>query len=295
MRIAVVLGAGGATGWVFHTGVLRALRDLLGVGSDDIDLLIGTSAGAAVAASARAGVSPEEIFRSVTTPPSAEDRAAMREELHNRTRTFRPLRPKLVRHMLPGGNGFGVALAGLLPPGFFPTTFLERFPGMDELAGWPHGLWIPAVRADDGAVVVFGKDRTDVAVEEAVQASSAVPGMFRPYLFNGIPYVDGGLASPTHAALAAEIEPDLVVISAPMAKPVLRPMAGLARRRLSTERSALEAAGISQIVIRPTRELVEAAVGFPRSNPAAGPVIEAQAAELTETALRGSSHTTAAL
>jgi len=285
MTIAVVLGAGGAFGWVFHTGVLRALREQLGIDADSIDLLIGTSAGAAVAASTRAGVSPEAIYDSVTTPPSEEDRGAMREELRNRKRTFRPLRPKLVRHLFPGGNGFGVALAGMLPPGFFPTTFLERFPGMDALTTWPNGLWIPAVRADDGELVVFGRDRSDIAVSEAVQASSAVPGMFRPYLFEGVPYVDGGLASPTHADLVAAIKPDLVVISAPMAKPVLRPMAGLARRRLSTELSTLRAGGVSPVVIRPTRHLTEAAAGFPRRNPGAGTTIEAAAADLAADAV----------
>jgi NTE family protein len=209
----------------------------------------------------------------------------MREELRNRERSFRPLRPKLVRHLLPGGNGFGVALAGLLPPGFFPTTFLQRFPGMENHTDWPNGLWVPAVRADDGTVVVFGRDRTDVAVAEAVEASSAVPGMFRPYLFDGVPYVDGGLASPTHADLAAGIDPDLVIISAPMAKPVLRPMAGLARARLRTETARLRATGLDPVVITPTRDLVEQAQGYPRRNPDAAPIIEATAAELTARAL----------
>ena len=48
MRIGFVLGAGGATGHGFHTGVLAALADVAGIEAHDAALLVGTSAGSMV-------------------------------------------------------------------------------------------------------------------------------------------------------------------------------------------------------------------------------------------------------
>ena len=78
MSFGLVLGAGGATGWVFHTGVLRALREERGIDPADAAVIVGTSAGSAIAASIRAGLDVDEIFRAVTRPPSTEDQRLMR-------------------------------------------------------------------------------------------------------------------------------------------------------------------------------------------------------------------------
>jgi NTE family protein len=260
------LGAGGAFGWVFHAGVLQALRSELG---DSPDLIIGTSAGAAIAAAERAGTNPESIVDSVMRRPSREDQAAMLADVRAAPKTMRPVAPGLVRHLFPGGGGAVLGLSGLLPPGWFPTSFLEGFPGANNHPVWPRGLWIPAVRADDGAVVVFGRDRLDVAVHQAVQASSSVPGMFRPYEIDGTRYLDGGIVSPTHAHLAASSRASIVIVSSPMTRPSRRPLARHARRRLADER----------------QRLVAQARGFPRRNPGAAKTIMHQAMERTHAVL----------
>lgn len=286
--VTLVLGAGGAAAWVFHAGVLTTLARETGWDPQQAELVIGTSAGAAVAAALRAGISLSEIVESVTRGPSDEERQALTEEMAGQKRSFRPLSPGLFRHALPlgGGNGVAVAVAGLLPPGQFPTSGLGRFVGVNQHDGWPEGLWIPAVRAQDGEVVVFGRDRTDVSVADAVEASSAIPGLFRPKMIDGVEHLDGGLASPTHAYLAAEGDPDLVVISSPMTRPSRRPMARLARRRLSPERRQLDARGLPTMVIQPPREAAELFRGFPRRNRGAAPAIVGMAADATRRALR---------
>jgi len=284
-RFGLVLGAGGATAWVFHTGVLRTLEEGGRLQPSDAAVIVGTSAGSAVAAAVRAGETPDAVYRAAVTPPTPEEREAMRREMREATRAWRPLSPGLARHALPGGRGAGLAVAGLLPPGVFPTRWVEAFPGIGRLASWPEGLWIPAVRASDGRVVVFGRDRTDVPVATAAEASSAVPGMFRPKVIDGEPFVDGGVVSSTHADLLLEAGVDLAVISAPMSKPVVRPFAILARRRLAAEVGALRAAGIETVVVRPSAAAAAAARGFPRRNPGAAPVIADYAVAATRLAL----------
>lgn len=209
----------------------------------------------------------------------------MLSELRAARKTLRPLAFGLTRHILPGGRGATLAVAGLLPPGWFPTSWLASFPGMDRFDGWPDGLWVPAVRASDGEVVVFGKDRRDVPVLEAVEASSAVPGMFRPKLIDGVAYIDGGVASSTHADLLVDSMVDLAVVSAPMSKPSRRLFARNARQRLEAEVATLRAVGIETIVVRPSAAAIQAARGFPRRRPEAAPAIVHHAVEATRLAL----------
>lgn len=279
-RSAIVLGAGGAYGWVFHAGVVAALRDA-GREPLEADLIVGTSAGAAVAAAMRAGIDPDEIVEQVARPPSPEDRARMMQHLRSAKKTILPLAPGLVmRSVLSDQRGL-IAIAGLLPPGIFPTAWMETFPGMDRFTSWPDGLWIPAVAADTGEVVVFGRDRHDIPVHRAAQASSAVPGMFQPHVIDGTRYIDGGTASPTHAHLATEIAPEVVVISSPMTRPGRRLTSGHARRQLDREVQALETGGSTVVVVTPDDATGALADGFPRRNGhRAGELFE-RAAELT--------------
>jgi NTE family protein len=281
-RIAIVLGAGGAYGWVFHAGVLHGIERALNTPSNDTKLIIGTSAGSAIGAAVRAGIEPRDLAEVVARPPSEDDRRRMRSELRGARKTLLPFAPRLVQHALSQDRTGMLGVAGLLPPGIFPTAWLARFPGMDDHAQWPEGLWIPAVSATTGDVVVFGRDRRDVDVHRAAQASSAVPGMFQPHVIDGTPYLDGGVASPTHADLAADIEPDLVIISSPMTRPGRRLTSGHARRRLAEEIATLEKTDARVTCIEPDTETGRLADGFPRSNGSNASRIFESAAALAE-------------
>ena len=46
MKVAVVLGAGGAAGWAFHLGVVKGICETTGRDPSRADLVLGTSAGA---------------------------------------------------------------------------------------------------------------------------------------------------------------------------------------------------------------------------------------------------------
>ena len=183
------------------------------------------------------------------------------------------------------GRGTTLALAGVLPPGLFPTGWLASFPGMDRFDGWPEGLWVPSIRASDGELVVFGRDRRDLDVHLAVQASSAVPGMFQPTYIDNVPHVDGGVVSSTHADLLIGQGVDRVIISAPMSRPSGRLFARNARKRLAEEVDRLSHAGIETVVVEPPPGFAEAARGYPRRRPEAAPAITQGAVEATLLAL----------
>src|SRR4029453_16282993 len=100
-----------------------------------------------------------------------------------------------------------------LPAGFFSLVALERYMRETFATVGPRNsftalervLLIPAIDLDRAQRVVFGRDGLrDVAISEAVAASSAIPGFFEPYTLGGRDYVDGGVGFSGHADLAAE-------------------------------------------------------------------------------------------
>jgi NTE family protein len=84
-----------------------------------------------------------------------------------------------------------------------------------------------------------------------------VPGYFAPVRIGGHTYVDGGVHSPTNAALLRHSGLDLVVIVSPMSGPagsswnVYAASRRHAARLLRREVAALEAAGIRTVVFSP--------------------------------------------
>ncbi len=264
MRIGLALGAGGPFGWAFHLGVAEGVAAALGVGVRDTETVVGTSAGGAVAASLFSGATTEEVLDAIARPLSEEEREEMRQikqELSRRPlHRLRPQEPSMVR------LGGAVGLAGLLPAGPFPTFPLRRFPttGLDH---WPAGLWITAVRLGDGQTIVFGRDRTDVSVSDALEATSAVPGMFQPKQIGKDRYIDGAVASATHAGLFADHDLDVAVIASPMTRPGRGLIRERARRQLDQEKRLLERTGTKVIVVEPNGDIVARAAGFPRKSP----------------------------
>ncbi len=78
-------------------------------------------------------------------------------------------------------------------------------------------LRIIAVDLDRGETVAFGdrKHRT-VTISEAVQASTALPGLYRPVRLKGKDYIDGGVTKTAHINLAIRRGADLVICINPL-------------------------------------------------------------------------------
>ncbi len=282
----LVLGAGGSLGWAYHLGVLEGIRSAFGREPATADRIIGTSAGGAVAATLMAGATTDEVLESIVAPLTPEQREEM-GAIYRRTRRrfWRYLRPQApglaARALLRRGGGIG--LAGLLPAGAFPTSTLRRFPTGETGAAWPDRLWLPAVRLDDGEVVVFGRDRTDIPIADAVEATSAVPALFRPKAIGRARFIDGAVASATHADLLAPSTFDTVLVASPMTRPGRGLIRRRARRQLRAEVEQLAATGSTVVVVEPDEAIMAVADGYPRHAPDAGPrIVEAARQQTVE-------------
>ena len=269
-RIGLVLGGGGLTGTAFHAGVITALAETVGWDARAADVIVGTSAGATAAALMRAGFPPTDyVPRVAGLEMSAEGQAILGAAPPLRTPAdpassprSRPASRALLRSVAraPWRYPLGVLATALLPEGGRDVTGTAAlFDGLFE--AWPQDpLWVCAVRLEDGERVVFGRDRTaDVA--DAVAASCAVPGYFAPVRIDEVPYVDGGVHSLTNLDVVADLELDLVVVSAPLGtSEVVAADPGNALRlpahaQLARDVARLRRRGTAVVTLQPDRRL----------------------------------------
>ncbi|PST46753.1 patatin family protein [Bifidobacterium callitrichos] len=76
----------------------------------------------------------------------------------------------------------------------------------------PTGFTIVACNAEDGSTKYFDKSRIRYDDFDAVKASSAVPVACEPYVVDGVPYFDGGIADPIPVQKALDDGYDRVVL-----------------------------------------------------------------------------------
>lgn len=272
-KVAIVLGAGGVAGGAFHAGVLAALEEATGWDPRRAHVVVGTSAGSMTGAALRAGLAARDLLaRQEGRPMSAEGQRIMAvagppvappplRAPTSRVRSAGDIAATLARAMARPLSTRPVALlAGLLPEGSVGTEMIADGVASIHPAGWPSRLlWICAVRRSDGRLVVFGRDETP-AVADAVAASCAIPGFFRPVEIGGESYVDGGAHSPTNADIVAAERPDLVIISSPMShagstrRTGLTPVRRWSRLLLDTEAMQLRRRKIDVLAFQPTEE-----------------------------------------
>jgi len=273
-RVGLVLGGGGVVGQAYHSAVLAVLQHDLGFDARTADMIVGTSAGSITGTLLRLGVSPEDLAAWTVKAPLSGDADVLRQMIATPApplSPFRPLRllrrplrlpgPHLVHRALTRPLQFRPLAAGmtLLAPG--EHDVVEQLAALRELerAEWPEpDLWICAVRRRDGRRVVFGRPGSPPApIHLAVAASCAVPGYFAPVRIGGHNYIDGGVHSPTNAAILRGAGLDLVIVVSPMSGPAgWWPDFHAAARRhaarlLHREVRALEAEGIRTVVFAP--------------------------------------------
>lgn len=236
--IALVLGAGGATGGAWETGILHGLAEA-GVDLSTADLVIGSSAGALVGAQLASGLIdlPELYARQLADPQG---------ELGGKLGTATLMRYARAVLTSRTPEAYGQKLARMARETRTAITAAER---QELIAGrllspdWPERqLRITAVRADTGELHIFDKD-SGIPLADAVTASCAVPAVWPVATIDGQGWLDGGVYSPANAHLAAGCE--RVVVIAPTAsgnKVIISP------RSQATD---LEAKGARVAVITP--------------------------------------------
>jgi len=82
-------------------------------------------------------------------------------------------------------------------------------------------LYITAMNLDTAARVVFGHDEdSSLTISEAVQASCALPGWYKPARIKGIDYVDGGVSATAEIDVAVQHGANLIICYNPF-RPVV--------------------------------------------------------------------------
>ena len=82
----------------------------------------------------------------------------------------------------------------------------------ETLAANPCGFTVVACNAEDGSTKYFDKSRLHYDDYDIIKASSAVPVACEPYVVDGTPYYDGGIADPIPVAKAIADGYDRVVV-----------------------------------------------------------------------------------
>jgi NTE family protein len=141
-------------------------------------------------------------------------------------------------------------------------------------ASWDGRLRITAVELESGRRVIFdGSGEPAASVGQAVEASCAIPAVFRPVRLDGSSYVDGGAWSPTNMDVADAGRGDRVLCLNPTGTTRSGPATALggiamvSRTVAGLEAAALRRRRASVRVIAPDRDCVEA-IGGSLMNPA---------------------------
>lgn len=204
-KIGLVLSGGGAKG-LSHVGVLRVLEEM----QIPVDLVVGTSAGAAVGALYAQGMPVREIERRLVEMnwvSSFRDTPG---------RHYRPVRDKSQDWRVPVAPGLGVGRDGL------------RF-GMGLVAGQNLGFILNELTRDAALVrnfdelpVPFRAVATDLATGEevvladgsladAIRASMSIPGVYAPVTLGDRTLVDGGVANNLPVSVARQLGADVII------------------------------------------------------------------------------------
>ncbi|HXB50885.1 MAG TPA: patatin-like phospholipase family protein [Streptosporangiaceae bacterium] len=196
---ALVLGGGGVAGIAWTTGLLTGLAEA----GDDVtgaDLIIGTSAGANVAAQLGSGLPLTDLFARQADP--ARQSAEILAEL-DLAKLAAELGGYLAGASTPAETLRRIgayALATQTVPEAVRRNVIE---GRLPAHSWPaQRIQLTAVDAATGELRVFDS-ASGASLVDAVAASSAVPGIWPPVTIGASRYVDGGVRSADNADLAA--------------------------------------------------------------------------------------------
>ena len=254
-KVALVCAGGGVTGAIYEIGCLRALEDLLDRSLLDFDIYVGVSGGAFVASLLANGISPIEMYDEIAYPRPRPlgvtgapiFRVGASEYVRRALRAPQVLGEAVTTAL--GGEGrnaadFLFSLFRLLPSGVLDNSGIQEYLArvfkdrgranrFDDLA---HELYIVAVDLDTAEGVNFGEQgHRDVPISKAVQASTALPGFYRPVRIGAREYVDGGVHKTAHINLAIEHGADLVVCINPIVPMLNDASAGPLKGHLSRE------------------------------------------------------------
>ncbi|MEC3975781.1 patatin-like phospholipase family protein [Amycolatopsis sp. H20-H5] len=217
MTEALVLGGGGVAGVAWTIGLLTGLADA-GQDVSGAELIVGTSAGSAVAAQLGSGLGLEELYARQVEPEMQAAEIMPEVDLANLGSGIAAIMQTATSELeIRRAVGRLALEADTVPEPERRAVIESRLPSHE----WPaRALKIVAVDAESGEPRVF--DRTSgVSLVDAVAASCAVPGVWPPVTIGEHRYLDGGVRSHANADYAAGASRVVVVV--PMGQVSLLP------------------------------------------------------------------------
>lgn len=236
--MGLALAGGGPVGGIYEVGALIALDEaLVGVDLHELDIYVGVSSGAFIASNLVNGISTSQMARifiqntSLAHPisPRVFLTPNLRGYLDSLLRLPSALKDSLSRYLrnIPD-IGLLEALAGLnriIPTGLFANDPIGAF--LQDLYSTRHRtddfrklrrtLRVVATDLDTGESVRFGdKEHQHVPISKAIQASTALPGLYPPVKVDGRYYLDGALKRTLHASVALDEGADLLLCINPI-------------------------------------------------------------------------------
>jgi len=270
----VALAGGGPVGGIYEVGALAALDEaLIGVDFTGCDIYVGVSSGAFVAAGLANGIGPRDMHRRFIESEEADDpfepdvllQPAF-QEFAQRIASLPALLALALQTYLDGSPSHGLAeslqkLGRALPAGLFDNeaigAYLARLfsaPGrVNDFRQLSKKLFIVATDLDACAATPFGARGLDeVSISRAVQASSALPGLYPPVEINGRHYADGALTKTLHASVALGEGAKLLIC----VNPLIPLDADAVARKTHRRRVSLAARGLPAVMSQTFRALI---------------------------------------
>jgi predicted acylesterase/phospholipase RssA len=273
-RLGLALAGGGPFGAIYEIGAMTALEEALeGVRFHELDVYVGVSAGSFLAAALANGIPVSEIYGIFIEGEEAEGaltpelfmRPALRE-YGRRARAVPGLlaraAARYLRHPLSRGALESMAVLGCaIPTGVFDNDAIGRYlravftqPGRtDDFRALGRRLYLVATDLDTGESVIFGRPgHVAMPISLAVQASSALPGLFPPVEIDGRSYVDGALRKTLHASVALDDGAKLVIC----VNPIVPYDAGLAAEKGTGRHRRLVDGGLPVVLSQTFRAII---------------------------------------
>jgi NTE family protein len=236
---------------MYELGALRALEESIqGLDLNDAWSYVGVSAGSFIAACLANGLTMRDLLGSVSRGESGPH--PLRPDLFF-TPAYRELLSRgfklprlavealltLARHPTSRSVNEAISLfSQALPVGVFDNEPVRRFLSgvfamegrTDDFRQLKHRLTVVSADLETGTAVRFGHaGLDDVPISLAVQASTAVPGVYPPVRIRGHDCVDGVLLKTVHASVALEQGANLVFCVNPIVPVDVKALAAAGR------------------------------------------------------------------
>lgn len=271
LKAGLALAGGGPLGGFYELGALCALKDSVeSLNLNNLDAYVGVSSGAFLVSALANGITTEEIadifaFNKNTETPFNPDhflRPAYKQFLKKLSSSPFVTTDALLSWLK---NPFKTSvvdvlekLGSILPNGVFDNSSLEQF--LKKILSVKHctndfrkldtKLYIVACDVNTGKIATFSTDEnSNVPISKAVQASSALPGLYAPVNIKGRFYVDGALRRTMNASAALNQDVHLLF--------AVNPIVPFSSKQRLHQKSRLLRGGLPMVLSQTFRSIVQ--------------------------------------